>query len=252
MRIMRNRFLSLFSAAALAALLSFAPTAAQAVPVLQLDILGGTYDTVTDTIVTDADTFTLYAYLNGGSLDDTYYLSVALAPQVSSPANLGSFVVNGTTYAATGDMTYGVPPIEADGTAAHDGGDFPPHGIFETYFIEIPFQFDPANLSGLYNTQDDPGLGPIPGSDMYFAAFQVDRSGLASGTELHFDLYTKAAGQCPGPPTKPCADLDFGIFAPPSHDAGTVPGTPPVPEPSAALVFAAGAVLAGCARRTRG
>jgi len=220
--------------------LALFPLAALAVPVLQLDIAGGSYDPVTETIVTSSDSFTVYAYAtpsgnqtSASLLGKTYYLSIALTPETGpAAASLGSFTVNGQTYTATSDMTFGIPPIEANGTAAHDGGDLGGHDVFDTFFVEVPFTLTAANTSGEYNTQDDAGQGPIAGSDMYYVAFNVDKSGLSSDVQLHFDLYTKAPGR-----TAP--DLDSDLFAPFSHDAGTIPGHP-VPEPTAALVFAMG------------
>jgi hypothetical protein len=250
-----QRSFALVTSAAALALLSVAPLAASAAPFLQLDIGGGTYDTTLADIVTSADQFTLYTYVNpspsdGNVLGDTYYLSIALSPQTGpAHASLGSIVVNGTTYDATADFTYGVPPIEANGTAAHDAGDLPQHGVYETFFIEVPFSLDPTLVSGEYNTADDPGLGPIAGNDMYYRAFDIDVSGLV-GVEVHFDLFTRGPGRCNGPPTNSCTDLDVVRFAPPSHDASTVP-PPQVPEPTAALVFGAGVLLTTCTRRRR-
>jgi hypothetical protein len=232
-----------------ALVLVLAPLSAAAVPVLQLDIAGGTYDHATETIVTSDSSFTVYAYATpqGRTLASsltlrTHYLSIALTPQ-TGPADVaaGSFSVNGTTYLATQDMTYGVPPIEADGTAGHDGHDLGRHDLYSTYFVEIPFQFSSAQRSGEYNTQDDAGQGPIAGDDMMYVAFEIDRSGLPAGYDLHFDLYSIERGRN--------GDLDVYSFAPFSHDAGTVPRTPPVPEPTAALIFAAGLLAARSVRR---
>jgi hypothetical protein len=237
---------------------------ASAAPMLQLDIAGGTYDEATQTIVTSDSEFTVYAYANTGNsplryaslLTQTYYLSIALTP-ATGPAHaaIGSFEVNGTVYDATADMTYGVPPIEADGTAAHDGGDLGQHGVFETFFVEIPFQMSLSRMSGEYDTAEDPGSGPISGWDMYYTAFVIDRAGLPAGYELHFDLYTVEARTSGGgnPLTRPrnTTDRDIARFAPFSHDAGTITRTgPPVPEPSAALIFAAGLLVARYSRRS--
>lgn len=230
----------------LAGVLALAPSLASAVPVLQLDIAGGSYDPVEEIVFTDADSFTVYAYLKAGaSLTDTYYLSVALAPQVSTAGSFGSVSVNGTSYGATGDMVFGVPPIEG-GVATFDAGDLPKHGVYETYFFEVSFQFDAANVSGVYDTAETPGLGPIAGSGLYFAAFEIDRSALDPELELRFDLFSKGPGRCNGPPSAVCSDVDVALFAPPSHTAGTVPA---IPEPSAALVFALGAVAVRYAGR---
>jgi hypothetical protein len=165
-------------------------------------------------------------------LGRTFYLSIALTPESSSPETLGSFTVDGSTYLATSDMTYGVPPIEASGRAAHDGGDLGRHGIFSTHFVQIPFTFSAANRSGEYNTADDAGQGPIAGNDMYYAAFTIDKSLLDDAHQLHFDLFSVSTGRH--------GDRDIDRFAPFSHDAATVAS--PIPEPTAALIFG-GALL---------
>ena len=59
---------------------------AYALPVLQLGIGGGVYDTSTETIVTTNPTFTLYAYgkATGGNaidLTETHYISIAFGGQ---------------------------------------------------------------------------------------------------------------------------------------------------------------------------
>lgn len=255
MRVMHTALVAIAAATSIA-------SAASAAPVLQLDIAGGTYDEATETIVTSDSAFTVYAYANPQGnfrftqiLTQTFYLSIALTPETGpAPSAIGSFEVNGVTYDATADMTYGVPPIEANGTAAHDGGDLGQHGIFETYFVEIPFQMSVMRRSGEYDTADHPGLGPIDGRTMYYTAFEIDRAGLPAGYELHFDLYTVegTSGSYGSDPRRSrTIDWDIARFAPFSHDAGTVPRTgPPVPEPSAALIFAAGLLAASRARRS--
>ncbi len=130
---------------------------ASALPALQLDILGGTYDTTTDTIVTSSDTFTLYALLMPKAkvpLSDTYYVSAAIVPKLGA-SDYGSFIFDGTTVDVTSDMVYGVPPEEAN--LAKDKGDLPSHGIFPAFFSEFGFTFDPANTTVPYNTIDDAG-----------------------------------------------------------------------------------------------
>ncbi|MDW8343543.1 MAG: choice-of-anchor N protein, partial [Verrucomicrobiae bacterium] len=87
----------------------------------------------------------------------------------------------------------------------------------------------------LYNTQDDPG-GPTfdPTGTAFAKLFTVDKSGLAPGWELHFDLYNKdRRGR-------------VDINAPFSHDASTIP------EPTGFLLTLGGLSLFACLRRMRG
>jgi hypothetical protein len=207
-------------ALALAALL--AATSARAVPTLQLDILGGTYDSATQTIIAPSASFTLYAYLQPetrSALTDRYFLSMALLPSTSIAGNYGSFTINGSPVNVTSGMDYGTPPLESIlGGAATDPGDLSPHGIFPTYFYEKPFQFSPFNISGLYNTQTQTGIGPQAGSGMYYAAFNMNTAGI-TGYGLHFDLYNEKI--------LTNGDIDVNQFAPFSHDAQVN-----VPEPN--------------------
>ena len=91
-----------------------AVSSAFAIPSLQLDIKGGTYDSASETIVSKTGSFTLYAYLipdASAPLVGTYYVSAAILPAVSSSTSLGSFKFDGTTVNATSDMTFGTPPV---------------------------------------------------------------------------------------------------------------------------------------------
>ena len=220
------------------AVLGCVPLEANAVPTLQLDIAGGNYDNSTETIVTSSDTFTLYALLKPSTyntLSDTYYISAALTPQVSTSATLGSFVFNGATINATSDMFYGVPPLEA--ILASDKGDLPTHGVFPTYYKEFGFQFDSANRIANYNSQDRAQSGGAintayaSNGGMYFARFDLDVASLAPGYELHFDLYNTTLNSYSG-------DVDVTKFAPFSHDAETTSHS--VPEPATLLLMGSG------------
>lgn len=220
-------------------------SAAYAVPTLQLDIEGGTYDPVTGTIIASGTPFTLYALLTPGPNDsvstmlaETYYVSAALTPQVSSPSSLGSFTFAGNTVNVTSDMTYGTPPI------ATVDQDLPSHGIFPTYFSEFAFQFSSANQIAPYNTATQTGGtaggGFLSGTGTYWASFGVDVSALSALEQLHFDLYTY--GDLSGNNNK----TGITEFAPFSHDAQSAP----VPEPATMLLFGTGLVgLAGMARK---
>ena len=239
------------------AVLMLVSARAEAVPVLQLDIIGGTYDWETQTIISNSNSFTLVALLtpkDSAALYDTYYISAALTPQTpegTNPTN-SSFSFGGTTYQATEDMTYGVPPLEEGMVGTEDPGDLQRHGIYPTYFREFAFSFYPNLTTGTYDAQYDRG-GLRPGTGTYYQTWQVETA-LGGSYQLHFDLYdTVAKTACSGPrKTQVCGvDVDLengaGAFAPFSHDAES---SPPVPEPASMLLVGAG-VAAGAFRRMR-
>jgi hypothetical protein len=217
---------------------------ADAYPSLQLDIGGGVYDPVTETVMATSDPFTLYAFaspsgnLTAGEIvgiTGTYYLSVALTPKTSPPGgDFGSFSILGDsvneTVDVTGDMIFGTPPDPAVASS----GDLPSHGIFETYFTQYEIVFDGTQTTP-YNTQDNPGGNLVAGSGMYDDAFTIDMSLLEEGFGLHFDLYALADD----------GTIDFK--APFSHDAGG--GTPPVPEPATFLLVGSGMAALAMFRR---
>ena len=228
---------------------------AHAVPSLQLDIAGGSYVGGSDqTVYSNGNSFSLYAYGLAGSvsLTDSFYLAMALVPQTGpASSSIGSFTyaINGgsaSTVNVTSDMTYGVPPLELTLAAqGHDGGDLGQHSIYETFYKQVSFNFSSGQQSGIYNTQDDAGSGPISGSGMYYVKFDIDLGGLpaSSGYGIHFDLYNTQLGKKPG-------DIDAKDFAPFSHDAqGMV--TTPVPEPETYAMLLAGLGLMGFVARRR-
>lgn len=230
--------------ASIAAALALLTSSASANPLLQLDIKDATYDLSSETIMASSNTFSLYAYgLSSGSkvvsLSDTFFISMALVPPTSVPANYGSFTINGSTINVTADMSYGTPPLEA--YLAFDSGDLSKHSIFPTYFTEVSFQFSAAAQSAAYNTQDDFGSGPIAGTGMYYKKFDFDISGLAAGYGIHFDLYNEKI--------KSGGDIDVYKFAPFSHDAAGM--VTAIPEPEIYAMMGVGLGLMGWAARRR-
>jgi hypothetical protein len=226
-------------------------SAVEATPLLQLDIVGGHYDSRTDTIVSSGPDFTLVALLTPrrnsdvtSLLNETYYISAAVTPAVGPlGSTLGAFSWNSTTYDVTGDMTYGTPPLESGG-AAGDSGDLSRHGIFPTFFSEFSFRFAPANRTITYNSAEDPGgLRPTTSTTgiSYFATFNVTTA-LSGNNVLHFDLYDTYIRQC-GTSRSCVPDEDIDRFAPFSHDAQSS-NRSSVPEPQSLLVIGTGLVLA--------
>ena len=216
-----------------------------AYPILQLDILGGHYDPVTETIVSDGPTFTLVAILTPKAnvplstyMNDTFYISAALSPKTGpTDSSLGSFSWEGTNYLVTEDMTYGSPPLETF-IAATDPGDLAGHGVYPTFYTEFGFQFDTNQRTTSYNSQDDPGgLAPTSATTgiSYFQTFNITSSLIGDNT-LHFDLYNSYVAGCKKSGT--CSlDEDVALFAPFSHDAQS---SQSVPEPGALMALFAG------------
>ena len=152
---------TLYVAAVLLASVCFSLTpgkTAWAIPSLQLDISGGTYDTTTGTIVASTDPFTLYAYLIPDAkalLGDTYYISASLVPKVGPDHNtsLGTYSFEVSTINVTGGMTYGIPPLDA-WSQLHDSQDLGHSGeYFPTFFSQFAFSFLDTQKANAYDTQ---------------------------------------------------------------------------------------------------
>ena len=246
-----------FALAPIAAALMFVGAPAHAVPALQLNIVGGTYDTVTQTIMASGNSFSLYAYgLSSGngavSTTENFYLSMALLPGTSAAGSFGSFTINGTPISATSGMVYGTAPIETiPSLQGQDPGDLAQHGVFPTYFTEKKFTFSSGTQSGVYNTQDHAGWGPQAGMGMYYKKFDFDISGIAAGYGLHFDLYNETISVCGKAKNCTSGDVDVNNFAPFSHDAQGMVTVTVVPEPETYAMLLAGLGLMGFVARRR-
>jgi hypothetical protein len=195
-----------------------------AIPSLQLDIAGGTYDSSSQTIIAPANPFTLYSVVDPSSISagGTFYLSAAIVPK-TSVGSFGSFTVNGTTYSSA-NMVYGNPPS----LALENNDQLGSHGIYDTYYAEIAFQFDPNNTALSYNTADNPGgLTASSSGSLLYSAFTVDMTGLLDNYTVHFDLYNVKLDKQ--------GNIEIDQFAPFSHDAQG--GSRPVPDSSSTMVL---------------
>ncbi len=197
---------------------------AWAIPTLQLDIVGGIYNTTTETTVATGPIFTLRALLNTTSpnFSRVYSISAAIEPQLAQlpVPNFGNFTVDGVLFSATNNTQWGRPPVDVLDTSS---GNLPMHGMFPTYYGEIDFTFDSAHTVASYNTADHTSS---PGT-LYYHDFVINATGLLNPYDVHFDLYDEAV-------KKGVATMDD--FAPFSHDAESGHYNQ-VPDSSATMVL---------------
>ncbi len=216
----------LWSTLAVCTALIVSAGAAHALPSLQLDVAGGTYDSSSSTIIAGQNPFTVYALLDTTSLSGagTFYISAAIVPKTAI-GSFGSFTVNGTTYSAGSGMQYGNPPVDATGNK----NDLPAHGIYDTYYAEIAFTFDSSKKAIAYNTADHPGGLTTGAGTLLYNAFNVDMSGLTAGYTVHFDLYNIK--------TDKKGNITVDQFAPFSHDAQGPGGGTSVPDSASTMML---------------
>ncbi|GAB4228359.1 MAG: hypothetical protein Kow0049_09310 [Stanieria sp.] len=256
---MKNKYLNLLRSSLFATSFtigSFVSFPAFAVPNLQLDILGGSYDLTDESIFLNTNgNFNLFAYCSPSSqnncLSKQHFISIAIldkdAKPVSNSTNFGSFKFGGTTYGNGGNiLTFGAPPLNDPAGQNFDAGDLPTHGVFPTLFSEISFNFVAGKTREEVNTQDNPGT-PLnadtspSNKTLLYQDFNVDISGLNTGYRVHFDLYNEDVITAKKDPSK-VVDIDVDKFAPFSHDAYAKktdkPNNPQdVPEPGTALAL---------------
>ena len=223
---------SIFALGAVTMAVLAAPVA-EALPTLQLGILGATYSAGTETRVSTGPTFTLYAFLQPGdssaTLDTDYYISAALTPAVGPVPNttLGSYSFAGATKNVTADMTYGTPPLDAVYGAVY--GDLQTHSIFPTFFNESGFKFNANNKASAVDVQTNASLAGVSFSttgvgDLYYASFDIDVTQLSALYAMHFDLYNTDIRNCTG--NQSCDTVvSRNDFAPFSHDAQSGSGS---------------------------
>jgi hypothetical protein len=172
--------------------LSFCSSAflkAEALPPLQLDILGGKYNSDEGSVYTSQENFSLSAYClleqNGqDGCDLDHYISVSVVPKGTSSADFGSFEINGTSYSYD-DLTYG----------EHSLDDETNNSVY-SLFLEQEFEFDPNLKRKGVDVKTDAGtlvdsLNINSEFELAYKVFDIDTSQLKQGFELHFDLYKK-------------------------------------------------------------
>jgi hypothetical protein len=203
---------------------------AEAVPLLQLYVEGGTYNEATESWVVEhmGDPIRLWVIGNvagPGSQGTIYETKLAIAYNTPEGGPAPVFTVDGSTTGGYGgftdpstadDATYLRTVTDGSTPTLYDGSSLPGHGIYGQGTDWQEFAL------GDLDTADSPiadFFNVFPGAGQADAAqINVYEITIAGDVEwLHFDLYDHTASRT-------------RVFAPPSHDADTS-----MPEPAAVV-----------------
>jgi len=219
-----KRLLVLIATVVLTAMLS---QAALAIPALQIYIPDATWDASTQTWVTGASDFELWIITANTDSKPIYDLTLAVALASGQAPVAGALSIDGTDYDS---FAYGTPPSWGD-----DAGDYPPHGIYPTNYVEM-------YVSPLVNTYPETVHNMQPGSYDDTAPGKIFKFDVSTTYEwVHFDAYgffNETDGRF--------------TFVPNSHDGekGRIP-PPNIPEPTTLLLFGSALAVAGGIKKLR-